>query len=225
MGKITILLFVFFALSFNTVFASVNEIDCSILSIPELASLACSDHPDAQYELGLRYAQGLGVKQNYNTAIALYRKAADKGNALAEYTLGNYYFEGLVLHRNYTEAVKWWRLAALQDISLAQYKLGVCYANGHGVKQDYSEAIKWYRISADKGCAKAQLLLGNKYYDGKGVIQSDERAYFWYLLACANGDSKIYKDAFYNREIVVKLLTSEQIAYIQYESQNWLDRH
>jgi uncharacterized protein len=221
MYKFAIIFFIF--LSFTKMFASNAKLDCSRLSISELSVLSTQNQPDALFELGFRYANGLGINKDHETALTLYRRAAELGHAIAEFTLGNYYADGFIMHQNYTEAVKWWRLAAQQDIALAQCKLGICYAQALGVKEDNVEAVKWYRMSAEKGCAKAQLLLGNKYYDGKGIIHSDERAYFWYLLACANGDSNVYRDAYNNREIVVYLLNQEQINRMKKEAQAWLD--
>lgn len=39
--------------------------------------------PEAQYNLGVMYENGNGVKQNYEEAIKWYRKAADQGLAKA----------------------------------------------------------------------------------------------------------------------------------------------
>ena len=42
----------------------------------------------AQFNLGLMYAQGRGVAQDYGVAASWYRKAADQGNADAQGVLG-----------------------------------------------------------------------------------------------------------------------------------------
>jgi len=217
--------FLFIFLSFTLLFAATEKVNCTSLSIPELSALSMDNHPDAQFELGLRYANGLGVAKNLTEAIHLYRKSAESGYALAQYTLGNYYAEGCVVKKDLIEAVKWWRKAANQGITDAQYKLGVCYAKGYGVIPDNRESVKWYEMASMQGHPLSQLLLGNKYYDGKGIIQSDERAYFWYLLSSALGDANTYKNAYCNRQIVVQYLTPEQISYIQNEAQVWYDSH
>jgi len=44
---------------------------------------------NAQCNLGLRYDNGQGVKQDYTEAARWYRKAAEQGYALAQFNLGN----------------------------------------------------------------------------------------------------------------------------------------
>ena len=44
--------------------------------------------PEAEFDLGLLYSQGLGVRRDLTEATRWYRKAAEQGNAMAQYTLG-----------------------------------------------------------------------------------------------------------------------------------------
>ncbi len=44
--------------------------------------------------LGLIYAKGQGVKQDFAEAANWYRKAAEKGNAFAQTNLGLFYAQG-----------------------------------------------------------------------------------------------------------------------------------
>jgi TPR repeat protein len=62
--------------------------------------------------LGTMYLYGKGVKKDYQEAIRLFRKAADKGDSKAEYNLGIIYEDGMGVRKNRSEAVKWYRLAA-----------------------------------------------------------------------------------------------------------------
>jgi hypothetical protein len=43
---------------------------------------------DAQYTLGIMYANGRGVAQNYAEALKWYRMAAEQGNVAAQCNLG-----------------------------------------------------------------------------------------------------------------------------------------
>ena len=43
---------------------------------------------EAQFDLGLLYAEGLGTRRDLAEAAEWYRKAADQGNAQAEFALG-----------------------------------------------------------------------------------------------------------------------------------------
>lgn len=46
---------------------------------------------EAQYQMGLVYENGSGVKQDHAAAAEWYRKAAEQGHAIAQYFLGFLY--------------------------------------------------------------------------------------------------------------------------------------
>jgi TPR repeat protein len=108
---------------------------------------------DAQDGLGLLYANGQGIPQDYAEALKWFRKAAEQGNAQAQSTIGYLYANGQGVEQDYTEAAKWYRQAAEQGDAAAQLHLGEFYDTGRGVKQDYAEAYFWYSLVADKAMA------------------------------------------------------------------------
>ena len=61
--------------------------------------------------LGVMYANGQGVKQDYAKAVELYQKAAEQGDASAQYNLGIMYKNGLGVKQNYTKAKEYFGLA------------------------------------------------------------------------------------------------------------------
>ena len=65
----------------------------------------------AQYNLGLMYADGLGVKQDYFKAVEWYQKAADQGQSDAQFNLGLLYYDGEGVRQNYTKAKEYFGLA------------------------------------------------------------------------------------------------------------------
>ena len=60
----------------------------------ELERRAQQGEPEAQTELGDRYADGLGVAKDEVKAVEWYRKAAEQGLAKAQHSLGGMYFNG-----------------------------------------------------------------------------------------------------------------------------------
>ena len=58
-------------------------------ALREWKPLAEQGNADAQYNLGVMYAQGKGIPQNHKTAVKWYRLAAKQGDAFAQYNLGN----------------------------------------------------------------------------------------------------------------------------------------
>ena len=124
---------------------------------------------DAQFNLGVMYEQGNGVKKDYTQAAKWYRKAAEQGHADAQFNLGSMYANGEGVKQDDTQAVEWFRKAAEQGHAYAQNNLGLMYAKGEGVKQDYTQAVEWYRKAAEQGYDKAQFNLGVIYANGHGV--------------------------------------------------------
>ena len=66
----------------------------------------------AQYELGVMYAEGRGVKQNYAQAKVWWEKAAAKGHTGGQYNLGVMYAEGKGVTQDLARAQAWWEKAA-----------------------------------------------------------------------------------------------------------------
>lgn len=143
---------------------------------------------DAQYKLGICYANGNGVAKSYTEAVKWYKLAADKGFADAQNNLGVCYEIGRGVEQSYEKAVKWYRLAADQGNSNAQSNLGACYGNGEGVEQSYEEAVKWYKLSAEQKNANGQNRLGVCYEYGRGVDRDYEKAVKLYRLAADQGN-------------------------------------
>jgi hypothetical protein len=72
---------------------------------PWLEARAQTGDPLAQYRLGVLYALGEGVTQDYQRASALFKTAAEAGVSEAEYNLAVMYAEGLGIGRDPKQAV------------------------------------------------------------------------------------------------------------------------
>ena len=69
--------------------------------------LAEQGYSSAQYNLGVMYQYGRGVKQDDFEAVKWYRKAADQGDAASQSSLGFMYINGQGVKQNDFDAVKW----------------------------------------------------------------------------------------------------------------------
>lgn len=105
----------------------------------------------AQYNLGIMYEYGRGVRQNDVEAARWYRKASVQGVSVAQYKLGIMYDNGWGVPQSDTEAVRWYNNAAEQGHPLAQHDLAFMYAAGTGVAQDYLRAYMWLSIAVEYG--------------------------------------------------------------------------
>ena len=152
--------------------------------------LAEQGSASAQFNLGLMYSKGYGVKQDYTEAAKWNRKAAEQGDADAQFRLGVMYTLGKGVKKDRSEAEKWYRKAAEQGNIDAQNAMGEVYLSGIGVKQNDAEAVKWYRKAAEQGSATAQHAMG-LFYSGTfsvDVIKEDlSKAKEWFRKACDNG--------------------------------------
>jgi TPR repeat protein len=77
-----------------------------------LRPLAEQGNAAAQNTLGVLYANGYGVQQDYFKAAAWYRKAAEQGDPNALNNLGIMYDNGHGVPKDYVQARKWYDLAA-----------------------------------------------------------------------------------------------------------------
>lgn len=141
----------------------------------------------AQFELGVIYDFGQGVKQNNKKALKWYRKAAVQGNLSAQFNLGTMYKNGQGVTQSYIKAAKWYQKAVEQEDSDAQCNLGVMYQLGDGVEQSDSKAVDLYLKAAEQGHADGQCNLGWMYKNGRGVEQCYSTAVKWYREAIKQG--------------------------------------
>ena len=136
-----------------------------------------------QNELGWMYSNGLGVKQDYTTAITWFTKAAEQGNLSAQINLGWLYEKGLGVEQDYATAVSWYRKVAERGGKGGQSNLGRMYFEGFGVKKDYTAAFTWLTKAAERGDKAAAYNLGYMYELGTGVARNTETAVTWYTKA------------------------------------------
>lgn len=118
--------------------------------------LADNGNANAQYNMGVLYDEGYGVKQDYAKARSWYEKAAAQNYAKAEHNLGIMYQEGHGVSQSSAKAAEWFRRAAEHGEPAAQNNLAVLYVRGQGVEQDLGEAAKWAAKAAEAGNSSAK---------------------------------------------------------------------
>jgi len=90
-----------------------------------------SGDDNAQYNLGLRYFQGEGVKQDFRVAFKWTDKAARQGNALAQGNLSYYYLVGKGVPQSYFMSYVWGAIGASSgnDASATNRDVSAKYLN------------------------------------------------------------------------------------------------
>jgi localization factor PodJL len=160
---------------------------------PTLRNAALAGDPRAAYEVGVRYAEGRGVRASAEEAAQWFGRAADAGLAPAQFRLGSLYEKGHGVKKNLTEARRLYTAAAAKGNGKAMHNLAVLYAEGGDGKPDYAAAAQWFRKAADRGVADSQYNLAILYARGLGVEKSYMESYKWFALAAAQGDKESAK--------------------------------
>ncbi len=127
-------------------------------ALTDLRRQAEDGDAEAQFTLGLTYATGQGVPQDYRAAAAWIRKSAEQGKDYAQDYLGTMYEEGKGVPRDYAIAADFYLKAANMGNANAQEHLGQLYTFGRGTPQNFVIAYMWLSLAASKGNARAVML-------------------------------------------------------------------
>lgn len=182
-----------------------------------LVEKAESGDAAAQYRLGLRYTNGSGVKQNYQTATAWFNKAAANNHAAAQYMAAINYSTGRGAAQDHEKAATLYAKAADQGHARAQYQLATVYANGRGVAKDLDWAVRYFEKAARRGHSKAMLSYGVLRGVGSGVQKDVEDAWVWLSLA----EREKEPDADKLRARIEEKMSAAQLQAARHNLENW----
>lgn len=149
------------------------------------------------YRIGKMYEYGLGVTQDYSSAIEHYKLSENK---YAYFALGNIYKYGSGVETDYAKAFDHYMrsLSSKGGMPFASYAVGQAYELGQGVEKDLSSAHNFY-AEALTGLEKVftknhddniSYKIGMMYLNGKGTDIDLECAEKYLLLSA---DSNNYK--------------------------------
>lgn len=127
----------------------------SLFELVLLKDRAEEGEPEAQFELGRRYLQGVGLERNDVMALYWVRAAAEQGYARAQAGLGWMYAVGRGVERNDAQSFVWYERAAREGYRVAQRMLGKYYEKGIGTEPDLALAKAWYEKAAAQGDEKS----------------------------------------------------------------------
>lgn len=173
-----------------------------------LRTLAAAGDPTAEYEVGVRYADGHAGIADPATAAYWLERAARQNYAPAQYRLAALFQAGGGVPRDLETARRWYERASLLGHLGAMHNLAVMYADGALGGQDYRQASAWFRRAAERGLTDSQVNLGVLLSLGLGVKQDLVEAYKWFAIAAAGGD----KEAGAQRDGVEKKLDAASLA-------------
>ncbi|CAC5414557.1 unnamed protein product [Mytilus coruscus] len=146
----------------------------------------------AQFNIGLCYETGKGVKQNLRKAEKYYKLAAEDGHQQALYNLALLYLKGEgCIEKNVNLAIELLQKAAEYGLGQAQTYLGVYYTEEE--TQDLEKAVSLFQAAADQNDPEAQYFLGVCYENGWGVEVNECKSAELYSQAASSGhDGALY---------------------------------
>ncbi len=229
LSALLFLLALFAFLGWNTVAGSQTLEECRRDPVGENREnlSACIDLANAtgdsrlQFRLGVTFANGEGVEQDFAKALEWFRHAATNGNPKAQNSLGLMYLNGVGVQTDFAEAFEWFQKAVRNGSVWAQNSLGLMYVNGAGVQRDPAKAFEWFSKGAELGHSEAQNNLGVMYLLGDGVQRDYVIAFMWHSLAAKQGN----KLAIRNRTEILKRLTPAQITEGEQMTRDWMSAH
>jgi len=96
----------------------------------------------------MRVAAGAYERNDFATAISIWRPLAAQGNAEAQTLLGAMYWSGGGVPRDHREAVRLYLSAAQKGYARAQNDIGFMYGFGEGTPpRDDVQAYKWLSLA------------------------------------------------------------------------------
>ncbi|MGR7995662.1 hypothetical protein [Xanthobacter sp. ZOL 2024] len=162
-----------------------------------LRTAALEGNLAAAYEVGVRYADGVGVPVDLDAGIKWLGYAVSNGFAPAAYRLGSLYENTL---HNMDEAYRFYKWAAEQGNVRAMHNLAVLYSQGIDGAPDWGRAIEWFRKAANLGLKDSQHNLGIIFARGMAGTSDLTEALTWFEIAAAQGD----QDSADKRDALVK---------------------
>ena len=145
-----------------------------------------ADHGDAeaQFSLGLKFANGGPTVFDYTKAAHWYQMAAKQDHALAQFNLGLMFASGQGVAQDDAKSLMWMRMAALQGDAGAQYHLGMRHRRESfegapkNALESNLEAYKWFHLAAAQGyrasdTARDGIALG---FTREQVVEGNHRA-------------------------------------------------
>jgi TPR repeat protein len=140
--------------------------------------------PQVQYDLGVMYFSGIGVKKDLKTALRWFEMAAHQGHPRAQNDLAVMLLKGKGIDKpNSAKAYVWFLRAAEQNFADAQFNLGLLLTEGtgQGIPRHFPLAYMWLEIAAQNGLLEArnrQVMLAKNMKE-KEILAAKKQASHW----------------------------------------------
>lgn len=146
------------------------------LVFPRKLEAAKAGDAAAMDAVGLMFAAGSGVDQDWEEARNWLEKAAAGGAATAHFRLGVMYQLALGVEADPEAAVAHYRTASDAGVAWATTNLAVAHLQGIGVRANVREAIRLFKLARQQGDPTATYSLAALYAEGSATGGPDYAA-------------------------------------------------
>lgn len=149
------------------------------------------DYSKAQFNVGVCYERGRGVRRDHSKAVLYYRRAAVAGHRQAQYRCAKLLLNSRGQQRAETDSVAaltFLYAAADAGLTEAQVYLGVVLSQGS--EWDEKQSVHYFRMAAERGDSGALVCLAQCYEKGFGVSPCVQTAVQLYQQAEARGNQQ-----------------------------------
>ena len=142
----------------------------------------------------IREARNAVKDKDYDRALELFSKEADKGNILAKYEIADLCRRNLCqgnAFEIYREALNGFLEIEprTRQKAYVHYRIGRMFYDGYGTDIDYEKAFKWLKKAADEGNHLSEFVVGKMLCNGTGT-EKDTEAGTEYLTRAANSGNE-----------------------------------
>jgi TPR repeat protein len=152
---------------------------------------ACDDSDDlrACTCLGEILSNGVGVPDDNERAVRLYKKACDGDEMAACFNLGVLYKIGRGVPKQPEKALSLFQSACDAGFPWGCSSISKFYMEGTVVRKDIELALHYLVQACDSGLLSSCVMLGTLYRDGEVVGKDERQAFNYYQQACDGRDS------------------------------------
>ena len=125
-----------------------------------LSLFAANGDTKANYNLGIMYREGLGVKKDDVQSLAHFIGAAENGHMLGNYAVGLAFLTGKGSDIDVDAAIHYFTEAALLGHAISPVEIGSLYFRGGLVEKNFVSAHFWWSLAQDRNAPNALKNLG-----------------------------------------------------------------
>lgn len=161
-------------------------------AVPLLKKASEMGQPEAQYNYGYCFQQGIEVEKNDSIANIWLLKSAKQGWLDAQFKIAYSYASGRGITKDDKQAFYWSVKCAEQNDPECMFNVISCYQEGIGTKKNIDSMLVWtirlgslpdvenLQLSGQITSARANL--ATMYRDGKNVTKDVAKSYMWFLI-------------------------------------------